>query len=207
MGPMQRIAVGITGASGTVYAQRLIEFLLPRVERVYLVATTAGRAVAKHELSSYDFAADGFNLLLALDRQGNEGFREKIRTFDEQDLFAPIASGTSAPDALVILPCSMGTMARIAMGNSGNLLERAADVILKQKKSLVVCPREMPLNLIQLRNMTTLAEVGASICPPTPAFYNQPKSIDDLVDSVVGKVAELLQIDHDFYRPWNSRLR
>jgi flavin prenyltransferase len=207
VGSIQRIAVGITGASGTIYAQRFIEFLLPRVERVYLVATASGKAVAKHELTSYSFATDGFNLLHAMERQGNESFREKLRLFDEEDLFAPIASGTSVPDAMVVLPCSMGTMARLAIGNSGNLLERAADVVLKQKKTLVICPREMPLSLIHIRNMATLAEAGASICPASPAFYNHPKSTDDLVDSVVGKVAELLQIDHKLYRPWNSRLR
>jgi 4-hydroxy-3-polyprenylbenzoate decarboxylase len=199
----QRILVGLTGASGLIYAERLIEFLLQAVPRVYLVATDAAKQVASHELLPKE---KGFSLLRALEGEVDDRDKSTLRIFRQDDLFAPVASGSSVPTNMVVLPCSMGTLARIAQGLSGNLLERAADVVLKQKQQLILCPRETPLSSIHIRNMLTLSEMGVEMIPPIPAFYQKPQSIDDLVDFVVGRVLERLDIDHKLYRKWNSRL-
>ena len=197
-----RILVGVTGASGSIYASRLIECLLPVADRIYVIVTKSGREVVQHELHVTDRAI--LTRIIAKDLSKEE--TEKIRIFDEENLFAPIASGSSAPTAMVVLPCSMGSLARIANGSSTNLLERSADVVLKQRRKLLICPRETPLNLIHLRNLTTLAEAGAEIIPLMPAFYQMPKTLDDLVDFCVGRVMEQLGIEHNLYRAWNSRL-
>ena len=195
-----RVLIGVTGASGSVYADRLLELLLKQSSRVYLVATESGEKVAAHELPKNSL------LLRALQGSLNKSEKEIIRVFNNGDLFAPCASGTAAPDAMVIVPCSMGSLARVATGVSGNLLERSADVMLKQRRRLLVCPRETPLNLIHLRNMTSLVEAGAEMIPLMPGFYQKPKTMDDLVDFCVGKILEQLSVPHQLYRPWNSRM-
>jgi flavin prenyltransferase len=196
-----RVLIGVTGASGSLYASRLLDTLIDKVERVYLVFTDSGQKVARYELGKSD------TLSRMLDGSLTEAERNKIRLFANDDLFAPCASGTSVPDAVVVVPCSMGTMARIATGVSGNLLERSADVALKQRQKLIICPRETPFNLIHLRNMTTLAEAGAEILPLMPGFYQKPESIEDLVDFCVGKICEQIAVPHGLYKPWNSRMR
>jgi len=198
----RRLLVGITGASGTIYAERLIERCLPYFERIYLVATDAALAVAKHELK----ACQGFSLLRVFNKQMTDAEKEKIRVFASDDLFAPVASGTACASDMIVVPCSMGTMARIATGMASNLLERAADVCLKERRRLVIVPRESPFNRIHLQNMLSLDQMGAHIVPPMPAFYQNPKSMDDLIDFVVGKLLESLQLTHEIYRPWNSRM-
>lgn len=200
MRPVQKIMIGVTGASGSIYAERLIQLLLGSVDRIYLVVTETGEKVAAHELSSDSILRRSFSGALSKKEL------TVIRTFKINDLFAPCASGTAAPDAMVVTPCSMGTLARISTGVSSNLLERSADVVLKQKRRLIVCPREMPFNLIHLRNMTALAEAGAEILPLMPGFYQKPKSLEDLVNFCVGKILEQLDIPHDLYKPWNSRM-
>lgn len=200
MRPVQKIMIGVTGASGSIYAERLIQLLLDSVERIYLVVTETGEKVAAHELPSDSLLRRCASASLSKKEQA------VIRVFKINDLFAPCASGTAAPDAMVVTPCSMGTLARIATGVSGNLLERSADVVLKQKRRLIVCPREMPFNLIHLRNMTALAEAGAEILPLMPGFYQRPKSLEDVVNFCVGKILEQLDIPHDLYKPWNSRM-
>lgn len=197
----QKILIGVTGASGSVYAEQLLQFLMKSVDRIYLVATESGKKVSAFELESKSL------LMRALTGKLTKDEKIKIRVFESSDLFAPCASGTSAPDAMVVVPCSMGTLSRIAHGHSSNLLERSADVMLKQRRKLLVCPRESPLNLIHLRNMTALVEAGAEMIPLMPGFYNKPKSIDDIIHFSVGKIAEQLQLDHDFYKPWNQRMR
>lgn len=195
-----RILVGVTGASGSVYADRLLQLLVQQIERVYIVASDSGEKVATHELSKNSL------LMRALQGDLSEAEKNVIRVFDNDDLFAPCASGTAAPDAMVIVPCSMGSLSRIATGVSGNLLERSADVMLKQRRKLLVCPRETPLNLIHLRNMTALAEAGAEMIPLMPGYYQKPKSIEEIIDFCVGKILEQLRMPHDLYRPWNSRM-
>lgn len=199
----QRILVGVTGASGSIYAERLIDVLRDRVERIYVVFTDAGVKVCRHELKANK---DGFSLVKASEGHLEERDRNVIRLLKNDDLFAPVASGSSAPTAMVVTPCSMGTMARINQGISGNLLERSADVCLKQKRPLVICPRETPLSPIHLRNMLGLAELGVHVVPAMPAFYQHPKGIEDMVDFVVGRILEVLNLPHDLYPAWNSRM-
>ena len=196
----RRILVGVTGASGSLYADRLLSVLLSSVGRVYLVATESGVKVAAHELPKNSL------LLRALDGSLTKSQKAVIRVFNNDDLFAPCASGSAAPDSMVVMPCSMGSLARIAQGVSSNLLERSADVVLKQRRKLLICPRETPLNLIHLRNMTTLVEAGAEMIPLMPGFYQKPKSLEDIVDFCVGKAMEQLELPHQLYRPWNSRM-
>jgi flavin prenyltransferase len=195
-----RILVGVTGASGSVYADRLLQLLVKETGRVYLVVTDSGEKVAGHELTKNSL------LLRAMNGSLTKSEKEIIRVFNNSDLFAPCASGTAAPDAMVIVPCSMGSLARVAAGISGNLLERSADVMLKQRRKLLVCPRETPFNLIHLRNMTALVEAGAEMIPLMPGFYQKPKTMDDLIDFCVGKILEQLRVPHHLYRPWNSRM-
>lgn len=199
-----RILVGVTGASGSIYAERLVEVLRDIVPRIYLVATDTGVQVVRHELKARH---EGFSLVRALGGDLDEKDRGVIRICKNDDLFAPVASGSSAPTAMVVMPCSMGSMARINQGVSSNLLERAADVCLKQARKLVICPRETPLSVIHLRNMLSLAEMGVHVVPAMPAFYQGPQSIGDMVDFVVGRVLEVLGIEHELYPPWNARMR
>lgn len=201
--PEKRIFVAVTGASGTIYAERLIQCLRGKVGRVYLCATDAGIKVAAHELPG---SAEG-SLRRILAGEVPVSDRDLFRVFRQDDLFAPIASGSSAPTHMVVVPCSMGTLARIATGISSNLIERAADVCLKQKVPLTLVPRESPLSTIHLRNMLTLSEMGVHIVPPMPAFYQKPQSVEDMVDFVVGRVLEALGVEHSLYPPWNSRMR
>lgn len=200
----RRIAIAVTGASGSIYAERLIKSLQDKVERLYLMATDAGRSVAQHELTRR--SDDNCNLLSLLDGALNENQKKVIRIFKNDDLFAPIASGSSSPTDMVIIPASMGTLARIAYGLSSNLIERTADVVLKEKKKLIIVPRETPFNTIHLENMLRLSQMGVHVVPAMPAFYNKPQSLDDAVDFVVGRVLDALTIDHDMYRRWNPRM-
>lgn len=198
----KRIFVAVTGASGSIYAERLLACLRGKVERVYLCASDSGKKVAAHEL-----AATTNGLRSLLDGEVSASDRVLFRIFQSDDLFAPIASGSSAPTHMIVVPCSMGTLARIAAGISSNLIERAADVCLKQKVPLILAPRETPLSSIHLRNMLTLSEMGVQMIPPVPAFYQKPKSIEDMVDFVVGRLLEAAGIEHQLYPPWNSRMR
>lgn len=200
-----RILVGVTGASGSIYAERLVQALLSKVSRVYLVFSDTARKVVQHELS--DKKGPEFSLVRASRGDLSETERAVIRLFSNEDLFAPVASGSSVPTAMVVAPCSMGCLARIAHGISSNLLERSADVVLKQRHPLILLPRETPLSSIHLRNMLTLSDLGAHIIPAMPGFYQRPESIDDLVDFVVGRVIDALGFPHDLYQPWNKRMR
>ena len=199
----KRILIGITGASGSIYADRLTQILMPMVSRIYIVCTDAGAQVLQHELSNENSSGV---LRRILDGKMQDEEKKLIRHFKNTDLFAPIASGSSAPHAMVVVPCSMGSVSRIAHGSSSNLLERAADVMLKQKRQLLICPRETPFNLIHLRNLTQLCEAGAEILPLMPAFYQKPASVDDLVDFCVGRILEQLGFPHELYKQWNSRM-
>jgi len=196
-----RISVGITGASGAIYADRLVSFLIKNVDRVYLTLTPTAEKVLAHEISDKESI-----LLRSLNGQLNSEEKGVLRIFKSNDYFAPIASGSSVPDAMIIAPCSVGSMSRIANSISSNLLERAADVCLKQRRPLILGVRETPLHTIHLQNMLKLSEAGAIVAPLMPGFYHKPESIDELADFMVGRLLELIGVDHELYKRWNARM-
>ena len=181
-----RVVVGVTGASGAIYAIRLLERLRRAGREIHLVVTTAGLLNVHHELG--------------LDRKELEVLADVA--YKPGDIGAAIASGSFAADATVIAPCSMKSLAAIAHGLSDNLLTRAADVALKERRKLVLMVRETPLNLAHLRNMTSATEMGAIIFPPLPAFYHRPSTIDEIVDETVERVVALLGIEGAAPRSW-----
>jgi len=195
-----RIVVGITGASGSIYGIRLVHALLETGCEVSLTLTAAGRRVLQHELG-LDWSIGSQNETLLLQKHFSS---TEIVSLEIDDIGAAIASGSAAPQALVIAPCSMGTAGRIAAGLSGNLLERAADVMLKEKRSLILVPRETPLSVIHLENLLRLANAGATILPAMPGFYHKPDSLDGMTDFVVGKILNQLDIPHRLFNPWEG---
>ncbi len=197
---MKNIVVAICGASGSIYGLRLVEELLKADCRVTLLITDAGRQVLHYE-TGLDWPTD---VEVSRDLMRDHFASDQLRHYANNDLFAPVASGTSAPDALVIVPCSMGTLGRIAGGAASNLIERVADVVLKERRELLIVPRETPLSRIHLRNLLTLSECGAQIIPAMPAFYRQPQTIDDLINFVVGKILDSLRINHTLFVPWGE---
>jgi 4-hydroxy-3-polyprenylbenzoate decarboxylase len=182
----RRVVVGVTGATGAVYATRLLARLKAAGRETHLVASPAGVLNVHHELG--------------LDRRGLEALADVA--YNPADVGAAIASGSFATDAMVVAPCSMKSLAAIAHGLSDNLLTRAADVTLKERRRLVLMVRETPFNLAHLRNMTSVTEMGGVIFPPLPAFYHRPKSIDELVDDTVERVLALLGVEEAAPKPW-----
>ncbi|MFZ5908335.1 MAG: UbiX family flavin prenyltransferase [Nitrospirota bacterium] len=191
---MSEYVIGITGASGSIYGTRLIQELAGRKHRVHVVLTSAGKAVMQEELR-----VDGF---ADLKKIGLAKLKSYVNVWENNNFEAPFLSGTRAPEAVIVVPCSMGKLAAIAGGISGNVLERAADVALKENRQLILVVRETPLNLIHLENMAQAARAGAQILPAMPAFYHHPKTIDDMVRFVVGKVLNSLKIQHDLFQAW-----
>jgi len=198
---MKRIVVGITGASGSIYGLRLVEELLRSGKQVSLLLTNAGRQVLAYE-TGLQFAAKPEECRQQLRQHFSAG--EELNHYALNDFFAPVASGSSAPDAVVICPCSMGTAGRIAAGLSDNLLERVADVALKEQKKLLLVPRETPFNQIHLENLLRLSQAGAQILPAMPAFYQQPQSVEELIDFVVGKTLDSLGVAHQLFKRWGQ---
>lgn len=196
---MKTIVVGITGASGSIYGLRLVAELLRAGKQVCLLLTNAGRQVLAFE-TGLQLAEKPQDCLEQL-RQ-HFGVDSELTHYALNDFFAPVASGSSAPDAVVICPCSMGTAGRIAAGLSDNLLERVADVALKERKQLLLVPRETPFNQLHLENLLRLAKAGAQILPAMPAFYQQPQSVEDLVDFVVGKTLDSLGVEQQLFKRW-----
>lgn len=195
----KRIFVALTGASGAVYGLRLVEQLCLGGYQVTFTASTSGSEVCREE-TGLDLSGD-------LDK-ATARLHEHLEIDDgvvmvhPDDLFSPAASGSAAPDAMVVCPCSMGTLARIAAGISGNLIERAADVMLKERRPLLLVPRETPLSDIHLENMLRLSRAGARMVPTMPAFYSKPEAVIDLVDFMVGKILDQLGIEHQLFRRW-----
>jgi 4-hydroxy-3-polyprenylbenzoate decarboxylase len=190
---LKRIVVAITGASGVVYGIQMVTELLARDFEVYLIPSNAACLVLEQELG-WDF------------NQGIEAtFRQRfpgnnLIIYDYANIAAPIASGSFLNEAMVIIPCSMSTLSAIAHGSASNLITRAADVMLKEKRPLVIVPRETPLNTIHLRNMLLLSKIGVNIVPAMPAFYNKPASLDDMIKFMVGKVLDILHIPNDLFQ-------
>lgn len=194
---MSDYVIGITGASGSIYGVRLIEELASRKHHIDIVITPAGKQVMKEELGVQGFEK--------IDRLGLSKIKGNIKIWENDDFEAPFMSGSNAPEAVVIIPCSVGKLAAIANGISSNLLERMADVAIKERKQLILVVRETPLSLIHLENMVKVARAGAQIMPAMPAFYHHPKTVDDLVNFIVGKVLNLLKIEHQLFKGWRKR--
>jgi len=192
------ITVAVTGASGGIYGLRLVEELLKRGDDVSLIISPSGFIILEEELG---LRLEG-DVLKGL--KGYLKVKKGLRYIPSDDLRSHLSSGSSLHRTLVICPCSMGTLARIAHGISTNLIERTADVILKEKGRLLLVPRETPLNQIHLENMFKLCQIGAHIIPAMPGFYHRPKKVEDMVDFIVGKVLDVLGIEHELYRRWGK---
>ena len=196
------VALAITGASGALYATRTLAALLERGCQVELIVTEYGRRLLRDELGD---AAAVERLTDYLAGKYGEVVRKGTYTlYSNRDLGARIASGSQDCEAMAVVPCSMKTLAGIAHGLSRTLVERAADVMLKERRTLVIVPRETPMSLPQLRNMTLCAEAGAVVLPAMPAFYQMPKTLDDLADFMAGKILSALGFSHDLYPKWGS---
>ncbi|MCU0895924.1 MAG: UbiX family flavin prenyltransferase [Burkholderiales bacterium] len=194
------VTLGLTGASGIGYGLRLLECLLAAGVDVALVYSQAAQIVAKQELdlSLPARAADAERFF----RERFAGAGERLRVYGREDWYAPVASGSNPTDAMVICPCSMGTLAAVAAGLADNLIERAADVALKEGRKLVLVPRETPFSAIHLENMLRLARAGAVILPANPGFYMHPRSVDEVVDFIVARVLDQLGVRHELVRRW-----
>ena len=201
---MGKCTVVVTGASGSVYGMAVIEQLARAGHDVSVVFTHAGREVAAFELGFALPAEDHKVAEVALAAFLELPDASRLRVAYPGDLFDAIASGSNRADAMVVAPCSMGFLASIANGMADNLPERAADVMLKERRPLVLVPRETPLSLIHLRNLTAVAEAGAIVVPAMPGFYTKPETIDDLVAFVVGKVLDVLDVDHSLFKRWGA---
>ena len=201
--PLPRgIALAVTGASGAIYATRTIAALLERGCHLELVISDYGRRLLRDELGE---AAAVDKLLDYLASAYGPGVHNGTYTIhSNKDLGAKIASGSQDCTAMVIVPCSMKTLAGVAHGLSRNLVERAADVMLKERRPLIIVPRETPMSLPQLRNMVLCAEAGAMIMPAMPAFYQMPKTLDDLADFIAGKILGALGYRHELYPSWKG---
>ena len=196
----RRVVVGITGASGALYAVRTLAALLAANVRVDLVVSDFGRRLLTEELGA-EAAVDRLLPYMAA-RYGVDAATDLLVVHRNRELGAAIASGTSSCDAMVIVPCSMKTLAGVAHGLSRNLIERAADVALKERRPLVVVPRETPMSLPQLRNMVLCAEAGAHMLPAMPAFYQRPATLDDLADFMAGKIVSCLGLEQNLFPAW-----
>ena len=201
-GGSHTFAVAITGASGAIYAMRTVAALLERDCHLEVVVSDYGKRLLHDELG--DQASVGRLREYLVDRYGEAAKRGTFEVLSNKDLGASIASGSHDCEAMVIVPCSMKTLAGVAHGLSRNLVERAADVMLKERRPLVIVPRETPMSLPQLKNMVLCAEAGALIMPAMPAFYQKPKTLDDLADFITGKILSALGISHDLYPAWKT---
>lgn len=189
----KRVVVGVTGASGAVYAQRLIQFLLASGYEAHVVVSKAGRLVLAEELPTAE----------ETDPWGAAS-RERLLTYPEKDFNAPFCSGTFRLRGMVVVPASMGTVGAIANGVTINNIHRGADVALKEGRKLVVVPRETPLSVIHLENLLKLARAGAVVLPPAPAFYQKPRTIEDQVDFVVSRILDALGVENELFRRWGE---
>ena len=196
----QSITLAITGASGSIYGLNLLSHLIKYYEQVHLLISDAGRIVLATEMDLK--LAESPNKIQSVITDYLSCDPEKIKVYAKENWYSPIASGSAAPMQMVICPASMGCVSAIATGASNNLMERAADVVLKEKGQLIILPREMPLSTIHLRNLLSLSEAGATIMPACPGYYNNPKSIDDLADFVSSRVLNHLGIDNQLNQPW-----
>lgn len=194
------ITLAITGASGAPYALRLLQELAKHYQQVYLMLSSAARVVLATECNiQVNKAPSVVEKELTEALKLPQGF---VQAFSNDNWMSPVASGSSAPKQMIICPCSTGTLSAIANGASDNLIERAADVVLKERGQLILVPRETPYNTIHLQNMVRLSEVGVTIMPASPGFYNQPQSIKDLIDFMVARILDHLNLEHQLGHRW-----
>jgi 4-hydroxy-3-polyprenylbenzoate decarboxylase len=199
---VKRITLAWTGASGLGYGLRLLDCLLQAGCRVDLLVSQTARIVARQEL---DLALPGDSRELAAFLAARCGGQAgTLQVYGREEWFAPAASGSNPADAMVVCPCSMGSLAAIAHGLADNLIERAADVMLKERRPLILVPRETPFSLIHLRNMTQLAEAGATILPANPGFYHHPDSVAQVVDFIVARILDQLGVPHALMARWGE---
>lgn len=198
----KNVCLAFTGASGMPYGMRLLECLLAAGCHVQLLYSQAAQVVAKQEMDLE---------LPARAREAAEQLRATyaalpgtLAVYGREEWFAPVASGSNPPDAMVVCPCTMGTLAAIAQGLADNLIERAADVVLKERRPLILVPRETPFSAIHLENMLRLARAGAVILPPNPGFYNRPQSVAEVVDFVVARILDQLRVAHTLQPRWGE---
>src|SRR5436190_14133318 len=201
-GRPQKIAIAITGASGALYAVRTLAELLARGVHVELVVSDYGRRLLRDELG--DEATIEKLMPYLTSKYGDKVTAGALSVHSNRDLGATIASGSHNCSAMAIVPCSMKTLAGIAHGLSRNLVERAADVMLKERRRLVIVPRETPMSLPALKNMVLCAEAGAMVMPAMPAFYQMPQTLDDLADFMAGKILSALGFEHELYSAWKG---
>lgn len=198
----QTITVALTGASGIPYALRLIESLLAAGCRVYVLASQAAGVAAKQEMD-FTLPARPQELQTFLTQHFHASIGQ-LQVFGREEWFAPIASGSNPPDAMVVCPCTMSTLASIAVGLADNLIGRAADVVIKEGRKLILVPRETPFSAIHLENMLKLARLGVVILPANPGFYHHPQSVQDLVDFVVARILDQLAVPHQLLARWGD---
>ncbi|MFA7243109.1 MAG: flavin prenyltransferase UbiX [Sulfuricellaceae bacterium] len=199
---MTTITLAMTGASGLPYAMRLLECLLRADCRVYVLYSQAAQVVAGQELEIVlPSSSSVAQRELAQRYSAKDG---QLRVFGREEWFAPVASGANPADAMVVCPCTMGTLAAIAGGMSDNLIERAADVMIKENRKLILVPRETPFSAIHLENMLKLARLGVTILPASPGFYHKPQTVADLVDFVVARVLDHLGVVHQLLPRWGD---
>ncbi len=210
------VTLAVTGASGAPYFIQLLKSLLAAQVKVYLLLSSAARVVIKTELNinlpDTNFALKSFILDYingsspadgSLPANGSSPVGESLlQIFDKEQWTAPVASGSNPADAMVVCPCSMGTLSSIAHGASNNLIERAADVMLKERRQLILLTREMPFSAIHLENMLKLSQLGVTIMPASPGFYHQPETVDDIVNFVVARILDHLKIEHSLLARW-----
>ena len=182
----KKIIIAVTGASGSIYAKRMLDkiyLLEDQIDSCGVIFSSTAKGIWNYELGELPQLSSG-----------------KFQIYDKDNFYAPFASGSAGYDTMIIIPCSMGTLGRIASGVSDDLITRAADVMLKERKKLILVVRETPYNLIHLKNMTLLTEAGAIIAPATPSFYSLPKTIDEVVDTVTDRILNLAGFDYQGFR-------
>jgi 4-hydroxy-3-polyprenylbenzoate decarboxylase len=184
------LIIGISGSSGAILGTKMLEFLKDSEYETHLIITPPAESILEHET---DYNIEDVKKLAT-------------HAYDNKDFFAPIASGSFKTEGMIIIPCSMKTLAGIASGYSDNLLLRSADVCLKERRKLVLVTREMPLSLIHIQNMAKVSRAGAVVLPPMLSFYSKPKSIDDMVNYILGKVLDVMEIENELYSRWGMRI-
>lgn len=197
---MASYVIAISGASGAIYGVTLLEYLLKQNHQIYLVLSRSARVIIRGELGRE--WGNHFSETLEILNKTYAG--QKLVYCDEEDMTAPIASGSVPTQGMIVAPCSMKTLAGIAHGFSSNLIGRAADVTLKERRPLILIPRETPLHRVHLKNMLTVSEMGATLLPAMPGFYHRPQSIDDIVHFIVARALDILGIKNDLSPRWNT---